>query len=386
MLDMQKLSSNKFNGGEMTESGTQIPKVAVIMAGGSGLRLWPRSTERKPKQFVHMIGEGTMIQNTWDRLCKFYPPEDVYVVTSSDSVPYLQEQLDGIPAENIIPEPFARNTAPCLLLSEVILSNKYSPETVMAAFPSDHMIFNQGEFFDSLDTGIKAAYELKGIITIGVQPTRPETGFGYIQYRKDYSEGIESLFNAGVRYSSTFAEKPDSETAKRFIESADFLWNSGIFISRLDVFRKSAEEYIPEDNAAFDVLRDHAGKDTFWDNVQITYRQITSLSIDYAILEKADNVYTVKSTFRWSDVGNWDEIYRLSMKDARNNVISGDVISVNSSNCLVISDGKLIGLAGVNDLIVIDSNDALLICRRNNSDDVMEIVDFLRRKQINRFL
>jgi len=333
-----------------------------------------------------MIGEGTMIQNTWDRLCKFYPPEDVYVVTSSDSVPYLQEQLDGIPAENIIPEPFARNTAPCLLLSEVILSNKYSPETVMAAFPSDHMIFNQGEFFDSLDTGIKAAYELEGIITIGVQPTRPETGFGYIQYRKDYSEGIESLFNAGLRYSSTFAEKPDSETAKRFIESADFLWNSGIFISRLDVFRKSAEEYISEDNAAFDVLRDHAGKDTFWDNVQITYRQITSLSIDYAILEKADNVYTVKSTFRWSDVGNWDEIYRLSMKDARNNVISGDVISVNSSNCLVISDGKLIGLAGVNDLIVIDSNDALLICRRNNSDDVMEIVDFLRRKQINRFL
>ena len=366
--------------------GGEVKKVAVIMAGGTGIRLWPRSTEKRPKQFIHLIGDGTMIQDTFDRLSKKFLTEDIYVTTTSEMAAVVSEQLPQLPQENIIIEPFARNTAPCIALSAILLGRKYSPDTILAVFPADHVIFNNEEFYDSLETSFDAASDLKGIVTIGLHPTRPETGFGYVQVKKDFHGKLGELYDRGVRYSTTFAEKPDAATAKRFIDSGDFLWNSGIFIWRFDTFWQSIQKYWPEDAELFNVLRDHIGKDTFKENLEQTYRQISSLSIDYAILEKADNVFVVQSSFRWSDLGNWDEIYRLMMKDARNNVFEGDVIPINSTNCFVSSNGKLISIIGLNDLIVIDSDDALLICRRKQSDDVKEVIDFLRRKQINRFL
>ncbi len=361
-------------------------KIALILAGGSGYRLWPRSTDKTPKQFVHLIGDGTMIQNTFARISKFFPIEDTYIVTSNDFYELVLEQLPSFPSENIIIEPFPRGTAPCLALSTIILQQKYTVDSVITVLPSDHIIFNLGEFYESLEIGIRAAKELKGIITIGIQPTRPETSFGYVQIKKDYRGELNALFDKGVRYSTTFAEKPDYATAKRFVESGDFLWNSGIFIWNIDTFVNSLEKYWREDYSTFKLLKEHVGKNSFNENLEYTYKQITSLSIDYAILEKADNVFVVQSTFRWSDVGNWDEIYRLSMKDAKNNVLIGDIIPINTTNCLINSNSKLIGVIGVSDLIVIDSDDALLICKRNYSDDVKEIVDFIRRKQMNRFL
>ncbi len=361
-------------------------RVALILAGGSGYRLWPRSTDKTPKQFVHLIGDGTMIQNTYSRISKLFPIEDTYIVTTKELYNLVSEQLPDFPSENIIIEPFPRGTAPCLALSNILLEQKYNPNTVVTVLPSDHIIFNLGEFYESLEIGIRAAKEAKGLVTIGVQPTRPETSFGYVQIKKDYRGNLNALFDNGVRYSTTFAEKPDSATAKRFVESGDFLWNSGIFIWEIATFVSSLEKYWREDYSDFNLLREHINKDSFQENLEYTYKQITSISIDYAVLEKADNVFVVQSTFRWSDVGNWDEIYRLSMKDAKNNVLIGDIIPINTSNCLINSNGKLIGVVGVNDLIVIDSDEALLICKRNCSDDVKEIIDFIRRKQMNRFL
>ncbi len=361
-------------------------RVAIVMAGGFGARLWPRSTEKKPKQFIHITGDGTMIQNTVNRLKGVFEPEDIYVVAIETMGDLIKEQLPELPEENIILEPFVRNTAPCLALSAVILSGKYSPDTVMTVFPSDHVILNKREFYESVNVACDAARDLKGLVTIGIQPTRPETSFGYVQVKKEEKGDLGELFDRGLRCSTTFAEKPDYNTARRFIDTGEFLWNSGIFVWRFDTFWQAMEKYWAEDTAIIEILFDHLGKDTFRENVEHTYRQISSLSIDYAILEKADNVYTVMSSFRWSDLGNWDELYRLTMKDARNNVIEGDVIPINTTNCLVSSQGKLIGIVGVNDLIVIDSDEAMLICRRGHSDDVMEVVDFLRRKHVNKFL
>lgn len=360
--------------------------VAVIMAGGAGYRLWPKSTEKQPKQFVHLLGDGTMIQNTFERIQRFISTDDIYVVTTSEMVGLVKRQLPELAENNIIIEPFPRKTAPCLALSSVILSRNYDSDTIIVALPADHVILNKGEFYDSLEVGINAASELSGIVTIGVKPTRPETSFGYVQIKRDFRADLGSLFDRGVRYSTTFAEKPDIATARRFLDSGDFLWNSGIFILSLEVLRNSFEKLMAEDYALFKLLQNHFDKDSYNESLDYTYRQISSLSFDYAILEKADNVYVVQSSFRWSDVGNWDEIYRLSMKDAHNNVIIGNVIPINSTNCLISSNDKLIGIVDVSDLIVIDSDDALLICKRNSSDDVIEIVDYLRRKQINRFL
>lgn len=361
-------------------------RIAIIMAGGLGARLWPRSTENSSKQFIHLLGDGTMIQNTVRRLMNIYPPEDIYVVTIKEMYELAKEQLKELPEENFILEPFIRNTAPCLALSSVILENKYSDDTVVSVFPSDHVIFNRGEFYESVNIACESAYSLDGIVTIGIKPTRPEKSFGYIQIKKDDQKGLGELYDRGLRYSANFAEKPDTATAQRFIDSGDFLWNSGIFTWKFKTFWDAMEKYWPEDTAMLKMLKDHVGTDNFKENVEHTYRQISSLSVDYAILEKAKNVYVVQSSFKWSDMGNWDELYRLSMKDARNNVIEGDVIPINASNCLVSSKGKLIGIVGVKDLVVIDSDDAMLICRKGHSDDVMEIVDFLRRKNINRYL
>lgn len=360
-------------------------KVAVIMAGGSGARLWPRSTEKKPKQFIHLMGDGSMIQNTVSRLEPIFANEDIYIVTSGYLAEFCYDQLPHIPRENIICEPFPKNTAPCIALAATVIEKKYTQDTVMFTFPSDHVITNLREFHHSIETASKVALEKNRILSIGLSPTRPETAFGYIQIKAEPKD-LGELYEEGVRYSSAFAEKPDSATAKRFIESGDFLWNSGIFIWRLDTFWDSFKKYLPEDSRLFNKLKKSVGEPNFNSLVEEIYRQIQSESIDYAIMEKAKNVFVVEASFGWSDLGNWDEIYRLSMKDGRNNVIEGDVISINTSNCLVSSYGKMIGIVGVDNLIVVESENSIVICRRGYSDDTKEIVDFLRRKQINKYL
>lgn len=360
-------------------------KVAVIMAGGSGAKFWPRTTELNPKPFIHLFGEGTMIQNTVFRLLPYFAAEDVYIITSEGNKDFIAEQLPIIPPGNIILEPFARNTAPCLGLASMFLSAKYPEDTIMMAFPADHVINNVREFHNSLDIAAGVAFDKEGIVTIGVMPTRPEPSFGYVQIRET-REGIEDYFDKGVRTTTTFAEKPDINTARRFINSGDFLWNSGMFIWRLDVFTKKFAEFLPDHSALFKPVQKAFGTDAFSPALELAYRQMESVSIDYGILEKCEDVFVVESTFNWSDLGSWDELFRLSMKDGRNNFIEGDVIALNSSNSLISAHNKFIGAVGVDNLIIIDSEDSLLICKRGHSEEIIELVDYLRRKQINRYL
>lgn len=360
-------------------------KVAVILAGGYGSRMWPRSTEKMPKQFNHFIGEGTMLQNTVERLLPLFSSEDIYIVTEKKFREECTLQLPMISEKNILLEPFARKTAPAVALAATLLTDKYGEDAVMYAFPSDHIIHNVREFHQSLELAGHVAWERKGKITIGITPTRPETGYGYIQIKESPGE-LGELFDQGVRYSTTFAEKPDLETAKRFIGSGDFLWNSGIFVWRFDTFISGFNKYLPEHAALFRQLSKHKGKDTYETMLDQVYMQIQAESVDYAILEKSENVLVLQASFAWSDLGNWDEFYRLSMKDGRNNFIEGNVISVNTKNCLVSGKEKLISIVGLQDIIVIDSEEALLICPRKQSEEVKEIVKTMRRKNINHYL
>ncbi len=360
-------------------------KAAIVMAGGFGFKFWPRGTEKTPKQFNHLIGEGTLIQNTIQRVRNYFELDDIYVVGNRSFENMIKEQLPEIRPENIILEPLGKNTAPCMALCALKISRKYDKDTVIYTFPSDQVISNAGEFYQSLDTAGRAATETDGIVTIGIEPTRPETQFGYIQIHDDERGELGSLFDAGVRYTTTFAEKPDKGTAARFIESGDFLWNSGIFIWKLGTFNEAFEKYLPDHYYLFSRLSLEMEEAEFERELNNVYKTINRISLDFGILEKAPNVYCVKSSFSWSDLGTWDELYRLSLKDARNNVIVGDVIALNTKNSLISSEGKLIGVVGLEDVIVIDTGEALLVCKRGESEQVKELVDFMRRKNISKY-
>lgn len=360
--------------------------IAVVMAGGLGMRLWPRSTEKRPKQFTHVMGDGTLIQNTVLRLMPFVSAENIFVVTTEDLADLVADQLPLIPADNIIREPFGRNTAPCLGLATLMLRHRYDDDTVIVALPSDHMITSVREFQIALDRAATAASELDGIVTLGVLPTRAESGFGYIQVGDETS--VENPVLKGmVKHVRTFAEKPDIATAQRFIDAGDFVWNSGIFVATLRTMQRAINTHLPDHGPLFHVLERHIDKDTFHDELVNTYRQMRSVSFDTGVMEKAHDVYVIESTFGWSDVGTWDELYRLSMKDGKNNVIEGNVVTLNSTNCLVNgTTGRMISIVGVDNLVVVETEHSTMICPRGETEQVRDLVDLLRRRHITHHL
>ena len=362
-----------------------IDAVAVILAGGSGSQLYPRSTEQKPKQLIHLLGEGTMIQNTVARLLPVFDPSRIYIVTTNHLASLVRDQVPLVPADNVITEPFRRNTAPSLALANAVLFSRYSPETVVVALPSDHIVHNIGEFHDSLRTAVIAAGETGGLVTIGLEPTRPETGFGYLQV-SDTAVSLPNVRSSAVRKVHVFAEKPDRDTAERFIDAGDFLWNSGMFVYSLQTFDEELRAYLPDYADMFEQLHSPSSAEEFTLRVEGIYKQIRPISVDYGIMEKSKRVLCVISSFEWSDVGTWDEVYRLSKKDSRRNVLEGDVFTVQTKGCLVSSYGKVVGLIGLEDLVVIDSDNMLLICKRGETHRVSELVDLLRRKHINKLM
>lgn len=364
---------------------SEIKKIAVIMAGGVGDALWPRSTGHTPKQFSHFFGNGTMIQNTIERLLPIIGIDDIYIVIDKSLYDNIKIQLPEFNDDNIIIEPFGKHTAPCLGMAATVLNKKITNDTIMLAFPADHIIENIREFHNSLETAIKFAFLQKAIVTIGITPTRPNTNFGYIQIRDD-KDNLGDFYDQDVRLTSAFAEKPDKATAQRFIDSGDFLWNSGIFVWRIDTFWEAFKKYLPDHNRLFNLMKKHVGKAFFEGIVEEIYRQMHAESVDFAILEKADNVYVIKSKFSWSDLNNWDEVYRLQMKDARNNFIEGSVIPINVRNCYISARDKMIGIIGVENLIVVEDENAIIICNREKSNDIKEIVDFMQRKHITPYL
>jgi len=362
-----------------------MPNVyAVIMAGGVGSRFWPRSREKSPKQLLEIIDKGTMIQQTVKRISNLIEPKNILIVTNKIQKPLVTKQLPQIPPENIIMEPLARNTAPCIELAALFI-RRMDPEAVMVILPSDHIMQNEEEFRRILRLATWVAYESGKLITVGIQPTRPETGYGYIQVI-DEDNGTNPYFERGVYKVKTFAEKPNLATAQQFLQSGDFLWNSGMFVWRVDAIMREIERLLPELYQEFMNVDEAIGSDSYDQAVETAYRIIRSISIDYGVMEKAKDVYVIKGNFGWSDVGSWDEVYRISGKDEHGNSITGKTYLHNTKNTLIHSGNKFVATVGVDNLIIIATDDAVLVCKQGQSQEVKEVVDYLRRKQMTDFL
>jgi mannose-1-phosphate guanylyltransferase len=355
---------------------------AVIMAGGIGSRFWPRSRKAHPKQFLNVFGETTLIQNTVARLQGIVPLENTYVVTNARYVDLVTDQLPGLPAENVLAEPIGRNTAPCIeYAAEKIYAR--DPEGVMVVLPSDHVIGSVKRFHDVLRVAIDKASQPGALVTIGINPTHPETGYGYIQFdgSAEYSDDAPAVHRV-----KTFAEKPDTATAERFLDSGDFLWNSGMFIWRADTIRDAVERHAPEVCEAFRPLRSVVGTPDEAAAVEKAYRRSPHISIDYGVMERAENVFVVPGSFGWSDVGDWRAVYEHSDKDDHGNAIQGNVIMHDSSRTLVQARERLVVMVGVHDLVVVDTPDALLVGRREAMQQVKNVVEYLHAHQLEDYV
>ena len=351
---------------------------AVIMAGGIGSRFWPQSRENNPKQFLAIHGEDTLIRNTMSRLRGIVPDENVFVVTHRRYVDRTQEQLPAVPAENILAEPVGRNTGPCIALAAIKLLAR-DPDAIMIALPADHVIRNTKRFHEALRTAIDKAQEKDTLLTIGIEPTHPETGYGYVQYDGQVDRDREKPEALPVR---AFAEKPDIETAERFLDSGDFLWNSGIFVWRADAILNAIQHHLPKVFRAFDPVRAALGTAQEARSISEAYAKSPTISIDYGVMERADKVFVVPASFGWNDVGDWAAVHALRKKDRHGNTVKGNVILNDSSRCLIDANQRLVVLIGMHDTIVVDTEDALLICNRESTQQVKNIVDYLHAHRL----
>ncbi len=350
---------------------------AVIMAGGVGARFWPQSRESMPKQFINVFGDRTLYQRTFDRISTLVSPENVFVVTNATQRLLAAEQLPQIPDKNIIAEPFGRNTAPCIAVAASVISSM-TEDAVMVVLPADHLISQEDNFIAQMKDATRLAEMRRALVTIGIRPTHPETGYGYIHF--DVGSVEKDISERGGRRVIAFKEKPDHGTAVKFLESGDYLWNSGMFVWRVDVILEELKRNLTHFSDFRSQLRDSFGRPQFDKILEEFYLRAESISIDYAVMEKTQNVLTIPSNFVWSDVGSWDEVYRLSDRDGDGNSFKGDIVSLRSQSNLVWADEKTIGLVDVDDMIVVETKDAVLICRRGKSQGVKEIVESLKKK------
>ena len=354
---------------------------AVIMAGGKGTRFWPRSRERKPKHLLDIIGDRTIVQETVDRIRPIIPSENILIVTGKRHADELMRQLPEVPRDNIIIEPVGRNTAPCIGLAALHI-RKRTPDDVMVVLPSDHLIADEKKFLEILGAAAEMAERGDHLVTIGIRPTAPETGYGYIEQggRKAEIRGEEVLKVRSVR------EKPDADQARKFLEEGGFLWNSGMFVWRTSVLLDAVRQWLPDLYRGLTRIEGALGTAREAAVVDEVYRDAKSISIDYGVMEKARNALVVPGDFGWSDVGSWDSLWEVSRKDEKGNAARGRLIAVGSRNCLVHSPAKPVALVGVDDLIVVETDDVLMICRRGSSQDVKKAVDALEKSGLTSLL
>ncbi|MDP4145738.1 MAG: mannose-1-phosphate guanylyltransferase [Bacillota bacterium] len=341
---------------------------ALIMAGGKGERFWPLSTDEKPKQFLKLIGEETMIQMTVKRLEKLIPVERIFVVTAKRYVDLVKEQLPKLPESNIIVEPVGRNTAPCIALSAFIIEKYYKNATI-AVLPSDHLIVNEDKFINTLGAANKFVEDNESaIVTIGMKPDRPETGYGYIEY----SEVVESIDEFKVRSVRRFVEKPNLETAQKYLNKGDFLWNAGMFVWRASTILELTNRFLTN---TFNVLNEIAVtcEEEFDQVLELRYENVDNVSVDYGIMEKAENIYVIPTDFGWDDVGTWYSVERYRDKDENNNVCVGDIKHIDSHNNIIVGNGKPIVVVGLDDVFVVESDDVIFVGSKENIKNIKDI-------------
>ncbi|MDK2931538.1 MAG: mannose-phosphate guanylyltransferase [Bacillota bacterium] len=359
---------------------------AVIMAGGGGERFWPVSRRERPKQLLSIGGKKSLVQQTVDRLLPLCGAGRIYIVTASHLHDEVRKQVPRVPQNHIMTEPEGKNTAPCIALAVAHLrAAGADDDLVMAVLPADHAVLDDEEFRRTLERASRLVREpdyRDCLVTIGVRPTRPETGYGYIHI-------VDLRELDGLRFYRVhrFVEKPDRRRAEAYLRSGDYLWNSGMFIWRLKTIERAFEKHLPEVAEAMSRIREAVGTPHYWRVLRQEYFRIPSISVDYGIMEKEERIICVPASFGWDDVGSWSALGRLLPADRAGNVIQSEYVGVDTSNCIVYSDtGRLVATVGLRDLVIVDTGDALLVCHKDSVQRVREVVARLRDDERYRHL
>jgi mannose-1-phosphate guanylyltransferase len=353
----------------------------AIMAGGIGSRFWPMSRSNYPKQFLDILHTGqTLIQQTFERYKKLVPIENIYIITSKEYVEVTRKQLPDLAHENILAEPSRKNTAPCIAYIAFKLFQR-DPLAVMMAAPADNLIPETDRFVETANLALDFVDNINALVTIGIKPTSPNTGYGYIQH-----DGPEVA--PGVHKVKTFTEKPNLELAKTFVSSGDFLWNAGIFTWKVRNILTAFEKFLPEIFEVFAAEKDAFNTEREEAAIEKIYPLCTSLSIDFGIMENADNVYVIPASFSWSDLGTWNSAWQNMEKDYFGNAVAGDHVTIiDAKNCVVrVPDNKLVLLQGLEEFIVVDTKDVLMICKKEKEQEIKDYVADLKRNKGEKYL
>ena len=355
---------------------------AVIMAGGRGERFWPRSRMSKPKQFLKLIGNKTMLQLTVERIENLVGISATYVVAGAEFKDIILEQVPKLPEENIIIEPFGRDTAAAIGLAALVLGRK-NPREVMIVLPADHYIGNVSHFHEVLRSAVATASRGDKIVTLGITPHNPETGYGYIQR----GEPAGTFAGISAYRAIRFLEKPDRARALEFLSSGDYLWNSGMFVWRIDMIRGMIEKHLPPLAEGLKEIGDSLGTDQHSETVKKIYSGLTKVSVDYGIMEQAGNVFVIPCDFGWNDIGSWTALERYAEKDEHGNVLHGEGVLLDTVNTYVASSkDKTVALLGVKDLIIINDYDSLLICHKSQAQEIKKLVQALSDQGLDKVL
>lgn len=352
----------------------------AIMAGGIGSRFWPYSRVKKPKQFLDVLNVGqTLIQMTFERFKNICPPENIFVVTNEEYVDLVKEQLPAIHEEQILAEPIRRNTAPCIAYVSQKIAKRDADAKIIVT-PADHLVLKQQDFDLTIEKALQFIDNKDVLLTMGIKPTRPDTGYGYIQHEEDESDGVYKV--------KAFTEKPEIDLAKTFVKSGDFLWNSGMFIWNASSINKATQIHLPE---VYDAI--HACQDDFYTaneaaSIAKAYALCTSISIDYGIMEKAENTYVIPSDFGWSDIGTWASLYEIYEKDYLKNAVQGENVKIydGADNMIVAPKKKLVVVNGLKNYCVVDTEDVLMIFKKDREQEVKKITTDLKAKKLDKYL
>lgn len=344
----------------------------VIMAGGRGTRFWPRSRSRRPKQLLNIIGRTTILEQTLERILPITDWEHIFVVTEKSQAETVRGVLPRLPSSRLVVEPLGRNTAPCIGLAALLLE-RLDPQAVMVVLPADHYIADVSLFRETLLAAAESARRGDYLVTLGIQPTGPETGYGYLEQ----GEKIMDVAGRHVWKVRAFHEKPDRPRAQAMVNSGKYFWNSGMFVWRVSTILKQLSRLTPALFSELETLKRHLGQASWEQALAESYPAMENISIDYAVMEKADNVLMLSGDFGWNDVGSWEAVYQLEAKDEAGNCLTGPIWAIDSRGCLVYSPDKAVGIIGLRDLIVVETPDALLICPRERAQEVKKIVEHL---------
>ncbi|MDA8233638.1 MAG: mannose-1-phosphate guanylyltransferase [Clostridia bacterium] len=354
----------------------------VILAGGTGTRFWPKSRSRIPKQFLDFVTPESLLQATKRRLNRLSDREQIYVVTNRRYVNKVLEQLTCLPSSNVIVEPLRRDTATCIGLATSKLST-VDPEGVMVIVPSDHYVADEERFLKTLCRGVEAAQRRKSIVTLGINPYSPKTGYGYIEQGEFIEEYSDAL---AVYKANRFTEKPSLETAKEYLDSGRFYWNCGIFICRVSVMLEAIHRHMPRLAKGLDKIKSSIGTPQETEVVKKEYRDMEKVSIDYGIMEKASNIEVIPCEFGWDDVGSWSILDNMLIKDNCGNAVKGNCVNIDTNNCIIDSDGnRLVATIGVDDLIIVNTKDVVLVCRKDKDQEVKELVKKVKEPRFRRY-